>query len=312
MRGRCGYRILATIVPVGQSRSGCLIDLPEAFVSADEASLKAQQHFLASTRTQLLLLVVAGVAGVVDWETSYLDLGSLVAALAFTLAAVLRVILIRRPPHRAWYEGRAAAESVKTLSWRYAVGGEPFLTGNPESLERWQEQVRSIFDGLDGIATPGPPTPTPSMERLRAEPLPHRKTGYSEGRIRDQLHWYSRKADWNRRRARSWSVTILALQVLAAVGAFLLAFQVMEVDLFGLAGALVASGAAWVETKQHATIANAYRVAAEELERIAALIDDISTEEDWGRFVADSEEAISREHTMWKASSSRLRPPSLI
>lgn len=289
-----------------------MIDLPEAFVSSDEASLQAQQHFLASTRAQLLLLVVAGVAGVVDWETSTIDLGSLIAALAFSSAAALRLILIRTRPHRAWYEGRAAAESVKTLAWRYAVGGEPFPTESSGSLEAWRAQVSSIFDGLDIIAPPGRPMPTQSMEQLRSESLSRRKSSYSEDRIRDQLDWYSRKADWNRRRARGWSVMILVLQIFAAAGAFLLAFKVMKIDLFGLAGAVVASGAAWVETKQHATIANAYRVAAEELERIAALIDGISTEEEWGRFVADSEEAISREHTMWKASSSRLRPPSLI
>ena len=104
---------------------------------------------------------------------------------------------------------------------------------------------------------------------------------------------------------------MLILQIAAAVGAFLKGFGVFDIDLFGIAGAAAASAAAWLETKQHHVVARAYRVAAQELDAIDALIPQQRTEEAWGRFVAEAEEAISREHTMWKASSRSREPVSL-
>lgn len=291
-----------------------MIDLPKAFEDSDAVSLRAQHRFIRSTSVQLALLIVAGVAGVIPWETDEVNISALIAGLAFIAAAAFRLNLIRVRPHRAWYEGRAVAESVKTLCWRYAVAGNPFPLSHQDPSTALSSQIGSLFQGVSitnsPVSTEG--DPTPSMEDLRARPLADRKEAYRFGRIGDQLDWYARKAAWNKSRARKWSIVILALQLGAATGAFLLAFKVMEIDLFGLAGAIVASGAAWVETKQYGTISNAYRVAADELRRIESLQESILGEAEWARFVGDSEEAISREHTMWKASSSRLEPVSLI
>ena len=49
-------------------------------------------------------------------------------------------------------------------------------------------------------------------------------------------------------------------------------------------------------------LATAYAVAHHELGLIASRIDEIAAEADWARFVDESEEAISREHTLWRAS----------
>src|SRR5688572_30689755 len=110
---------------------GSVFEFPEAYVSTDAASLEGQRHFIRSTRIQLLLLVVASSAGVFSWSVmGSWDAAALLAGLAFTAAAVLRIRLIRERPHRVWYDGRAAAESIKTLAWKYAVAGDPFLAGH--------------------------------------------------------------------------------------------------------------------------------------------------------------------------------------
>lgn len=70
----------------------------------------------------------------------------------------------------------------------------------------------------------------------------------------------------------------------------------------GLTGALVAAMTAWLQTKQHRALAAAYGVTALELASMRLKIARQSTESDWARFVADAEEAFSREHTLWKAS----------
>ena len=291
-------------------------DFPGAFVASDAASLAGQQRFIRSTRIQLALLVLASGAGALSWSVNdSWDGTALLAGIAFTAAAILRIVLLRSRPHRLWYDGRAAAESIKTLSWKYAVAGDPFVVGESSAdarLEGLSKDVLNSFDTLGRKADEASSSPTDSMRVLRAKPLTERRDVYALGRIKDQRSWYERKADWNKQRARFWGSLMLVLQVAAAIGAFLKGFGIIEIDLFGLAGAAAASAAAWLETKQHYVIARAYRVAAQELAAIEELIPLQESEEAWGRFVAEAEEAISREHTMWKASSRSREPLSLV
>jgi hypothetical protein len=291
-------------------------DFPESFVSTDAASLAGQQRFIRSTRIQLVLLVLASGAGAFSWTVKEgWDAAALLAGIAFTAAAILRIILIRERPHRLWYDGRAAAESIKTLSWKYAAAGDPFLAGEATAQERFEGLARDVLASFDTLGTDvasSSSAPTESMRGFRTRPLNERRDAYAAGRIQDQQSWYQRKADWNKKRARFWGALMLVLQVAAAIGAFLKGFDVIDIDLFGLAGAAAASAAAWLETKQHHVIARAYRVAAQELSAIADLIPQQETEAEWARFVAEAEEAISREHTMWKASSRSREPLSLV
>ena len=291
-----------------------ILKMPQAFSEVDGSSLRAQREFLMSTRIQLLLLVAAGSAGAVAWTSGSLDLAALLGGVAFAAAALLRLILLRRRPHRRWYDGRAAAESIKTLSWRYSVGGQPFPLVVDEPRQRFAAQVEEVLSGLRGL----PPsvgdaarTPTTTMDELRDADLLERQRAYASERIEDQRRWYAMKAESNRRRARAWSLAIVALQAVAAFGAFLKGFGVVDIDLFGVAAAVVASCAAWLETKQHAALASAYQVTHDEVARIASLAAADRTESEWAGFVSESEAAFSREHTMWKASSTQRAPVGL-
>lgn len=291
-----------------------VFELPGSYVAADEASLEGQRRFIMSTRIQLILLVIASAAGSLSWGVQDgWDGAALLAGVAFTAAAVLRLVLIRGRPHRAWYDGRAAAESVKTLSWKYAVGGDPFPVSEERAAANFEALVNEVLASFDSFksAERNGSAPTLSMDAARARTLEERKSLYARDRIGDQRAWYSRKAAWNQRRARFWGFVVLALQLVGAVGAFLKGFGVVDIDLFGLAGAAVGSAVAWLETKQHHTIARAYRVASQELGSILELVSRQADEGSWSRFVAESEEAISREHTMWKASTRTREPLNL-
>jgi hypothetical protein len=290
-------------------------EFPEVFKVTDEASLAGQRAFVQSTRVQLILLVIASAAGSLSWTINGdWDGTALLAGVAFSVAAILRLLIVMSRPHRAWYDGRAAAESIKTLAWKHAVAGDPFVIGDASADERLVGlvgEVVSSFDTLGPDASAASAEPTPSMRTLRSASLEDRRRAYSAGRIAEQQGWYTRKAAWNKNRARLWGVIAFVLQVIGAVGAFLKGFGVIDIDLFGLAGAAVGSAVAWLETKQHHSIARAYKVAAEELADIQRLIDQKQTEREWSAFVAEAEEAISREHTLWRASSRSREPVTL-
>jgi SMODS and SLOG-associating 2TM effector domain 1/SMODS and SLOG-associating 2TM effector domain 3 len=225
------------------------------------------------------------------------------------VALLAELYLLQARPDRLWYDGRAVAESAKTLTWRYLVGGSPF--GRREVSEREAERLlldrfRQITRELGGahlVPVSGDTDQIgPALREVRALPLDRRRELYRGQRIDGQQAWYARSARWNERRATQWSLVLTSLEALGLAGGVLKATGVVAVDLLGFGSALVAAGVAWVQAKQHQHLANAYAVASQELSTISGQVDLTTTEEDWAHFVDQAEEAISREHTLWRAS----------
>lgn len=284
-------------------------EFPTLYHAADRNSLDGQRRFLTATQLRLVMLVVAAVFGLVTWRRGRADLAALVAGTAFALALAAELYLLRRRPDRLWYDGRAAAESAKTLTWRYLVGGNPF--GLTEVSEEEAERLllhrfRQVAAELRGahlvpVSDVGDQI-GPALRRVRSLPLEERRALYRRGRIDAQHTWYRTKARWNERRATQWSLVLTALEALGLGGAVVKATGALGFDLLGLASAVVGAGAAWVQTKQHQNLASAYEVASQELAVIGAHGDWASDEPAWAHFVDQAEEAISREHTTWRAS----------
>lgn len=76
----------------------------------------------------------------------------------------------------------------------------------------------------------------------------------------------------------------------------------IDVDLLGIFAAAAAAATAWMQAKQHRNLATAYGVTSQELAAIASELEALSDESAWADFVTEAEDAISREHTLWRAS----------
>jgi hypothetical protein len=281
-------------------------DLPELHHSGDAISLANQRRFVRSTAAQLVLLVVAAGAAALEIRGDAPRGATIVAAAAFLGAALLKVQILATQPERAWYEGRAVAESAKTLAWRFAVGGEPFPIrrgGERKAKELFLLRLREIGKSIDLPLVGGTSRLeqiTDGMERLRAQPLAVRRTAYEIGRLRDQLDWYTRKAVWNERRGRMWNGGMLALMVVGGLLALISLTSGIDLDVVDAVAASVGAIGAWIATKQHQTLASAYSVTARELADILSLAEaKPRTEADWASFVSQAEEAVSREHSLW-------------
>lgn len=195
------------------------LDLPSLYQDANRNSLKAQQKYLLFTKLGLMAAIVAAAAGATSFVVASADIGGIVATLAFVSAIVLRSLLLKESPEKIWYEGRAGAESAKTTAWRYAVGGKLFGTSlsDTEAQEYLVQRLREISEGLDpqSIVSSGESHPniTEGMTYLRHKPLQERIDAYQEGRIRDQKDWYSRKANWNSKRAKQWNSILMTAEI---------------------------------------------------------------------------------------------------
>lgn len=285
-------------------------DFPLLLEVAEKVSAGGQREARLTVRSELLLTIVGAASGVVSWRVGAgrLDVWAGVGTLAFLLAATISVVHASRNPEARWYRGRAAAESVKTLTWLYAVGGQPFAADDDQADDRLLSRFRELIDSLkelDQVAlsngTQGfRQQVTAAMRHLRARPVDERRHAYLESRINQQITWYSGRARQHSRKARRWMTIAAAANLCGALAGLLRVINVLQIDLLGIAAAVASATTAWTQLLQHRTLANSYAVAVQDLVLIRdrlPLVDDAS----WPRFVADAEDAISREHTMWLA-----------
>jgi hypothetical protein len=282
-------------------------DFPALYRSADRESERAQRSYLRSLRVRLGALLVAAFGGALTLTTpGGFQVGGGLAFLAFACALGAELFLATTSPLTTWYEGRAAAESAKTLAWRYMVRGEPFEVDEPDVDKQFLAQTHSLLQDLQSLSlSTGEPDAhqiTDRMRQIRALDFEERRQIYLVDRIADQQRWYSEKARWNDRRARSWVLVSIVLEIAGLIGGALKAFGWINFDLLGFLAAAAGCVMAWIEAKQHRNLATAYGIASQELASIATELPMVSSEERWAALVGQAEEAISREHTLWRAS----------
>ncbi|MFF3638758.1 DUF4231 domain-containing protein [Streptomyces sp. NPDC002250] len=286
-------------------------ELPELFRTADTASLQGQRVYIGATKIRLSLAVAAAVFAAVSIKVGDTwDLAALSVACAFIATLMVEFWLLTRNPERDWYDGRALAESIKTLSWRYSIGAAPFILSSPdmEAERQFIQEVQKLIDEApaDSIVISDPVRVTEQMRSLRKKDLELRKRVYLESRIQDQLEWYSSKAKFNSRRARSWRLALISIEGTGIIVALLKAGDVINFDLPGVLAALLGAGSAWFAVRQYEALARAYKFAANDLSTVHSRLQCVEEEDVWARESADAEEAISREHTMWRASRGAL------
>src|SRR5437588_4040327 len=246
-------------------------DLPELYAAADTKAIAAQRHYLGAMRWQLGLLVVAAGFGAYTWRGHRPDPGGIATAVLLFVIATIKIHVLLAGSERTWYQSRAAAESAKTLAWRYAVGGGPFGVRAFEGDQADRlliDRLRDVLEPLEDITlvpVDDRDQITLAMRAIRSSPLHQRMATYEHGRIADQRAWYTARARENERRSQRWQWTTLGAELVGGAFAIVRAMTAFTLDVRGLAVAAVGVSAAWVETRQYSNTATAYSVTAREL-----------------------------------------------
>lgn len=281
-------------------------DLPTLFRDADRDSIAGQRQYIRATAARLWAVVLAAAAAIFSnfLKVGEVEIFGLVAAGFFVVALGVEVWLLADRPERDWFDGRALAESAKTLSWRFAVGGAPFHVDDADAARRLEEELANLLEDAPeiNILPSGTDVVTKKMAKLRSQPGEMRRNSYIQYRILDQQTWYAGKARFNAHRAKLWKMVLIAFEFIGVVLALVKAFGYLHIDIASVTSAAIAGGAAWLGVKQHESLARSYTFASHELALIASRLHDVPDERAWAVEVADAEEAISREHTMWRAA----------
>ncbi|CDZ31022.1 DUF4231 domain-containing protein [Neorhizobium galegae] len=283
-----------------------MMTYPTLFESADAASNRSQWWFLALVRLEYGLLLITAF-----FSLGWSDTREYYAAYAIVFALSMIVMAYRstRKPERTWYQARALSESVKTLSWRFAMRAEPFDDTKSSDARRDFRRLlgtvlkanQSISDALSGLKADGEQLPS-AMQDMREKKLEERRAYYLRYRIADQRAWYQKKAQSNGAAAKRW----LVISCLAyGIGLFFILTRVIDPSAAGwpTEPLVVFASAAigWTQIKKFNELAAAYTLTAQEIGLTQSLIEDAKTAGEFSAAVNEAELAFSREHTQWAA-----------
>lgn len=279
---------------------------PVLFSSADEASNRSQSIFLWLVRAEYFFLILTAFFSV-GWsqERWYF----LAYATVFVFPMVLMTFRSLNKPEKTWYQARALAESVKTLSWRFAMRAEPFDDNKAaDARSDFQNLIKDVLrsnhavsDALGGIKSTGDQLPN-EMQTIREFSLEQRRDYYLKYRIQEQRSWYEKKADMNKKAAKIW----FAVSALAYVlGIFFILVRVIDPTYVGwpteplivFASAVIG----WTQIKKFNELSAAYSLTAQEIGLTEVLINDARTNLAFSKAVNEVELVFSREHTQWSA-----------
>jgi hypothetical protein len=285
---------------------------PNVYRTADQAAARAQARLYRLTAALLVFALVASVFGSVSLKSDHIDWAAVGSLLALVASITVSEILRRGNPNRRWYGLRALAESVKSLTWLYSVGGGDFgraTLNDAQANREIGERLRALLsEYYDILQESDQEITTAKMAELRGSSLAKRRETYRRERLEDQLAWYRRRAGEHSRQRDFWVWAAIGLQLVAFAVAALRLVELIDINLVGIATTAATGAVAWQRGHDHAGVAEAYARTAQELKSVSESIDDATSELEWADFVASAESAMSREHTSWWARRRHFRP----
>jgi hypothetical protein len=279
-------------------------DFPALYGAANQLSLDAQNHFFKVLFINLCALVCAAALSV--FNLPYVGIAyAQVFVLLISLGCTVYLGAIR--PEKLWYGGRALAESVKTITWRYMMRAEPYNMPDSDARSLFIDVLRRLVDSNKEVSKQTIDVGTgiqisDFMTSIRDAPFVARKEYYKDKRISDQMEWYQGKASINNRRARQYFIGLCVVNIIAIVFAIVKiscpSAQFWPTDIFV---ALAASVMAWTQAKRFRELSASYALTAHEISLIREQLFHIFSEAKFSDFIGDAENAFSREHTQWIA-----------
>ena len=279
-------------------------DLPAMGKAAEAQASGAHRRYLRLMRAQIVLPLVGVAIG--GLERDDVPLLGVVAAVATACMVVLRLIQRSSEVEHSWYDARAAGEEIKSLAWRYAALGSPFVgDGHPdEADDQFVSELAKVAERWDLLAPPDASDEiTDAMRALRAAAAADRRAAYLQERVVDQIEWYSASSLRDDTLARRWDLAFYVLAGLAVVAGIAIGntrqVNVAVASTLGLAAAGAGAVIAWVGIRRYASLSHSYSSAAKQLSLSAVRAHNCDTDAEWVTLVDEIERVIARENTHW-------------
>ena len=201
-------------------------DFPSYFQASDSASLKAQKNYLRIVKIDLFSMVIASALAIYNYHATDSKLIIYIISGILLLASLLLTIFLKTKKFvDTWYQGRALAESCKTLTWRFVCCSEyfDFFLDISEVKRRFLERINELSNEFKELSnsmnseTLNLPIITDKMLEIRGYDLATRKIYYIQNRIEDQKIWYANKAEYNLKKYNFWFLVVLISQAVSLI-----------------------------------------------------------------------------------------------
>ena len=278
---------------------------PGLLKATEKASAEAQRYFFLVTGGQLSLLALAAISAVIP-EGKLANIGPTSTLICFILAITIQISGATSKLEKRWYAARAASESIKTAAWEFSVCGEAFRREDTSAERRFIEVLKNVLAAVPSLevgaaSSKNGSAVTNSMRDLRDSPQNVRSSIYIDKRVNDQVDWYTKKSEHNKKRYLMFGLLVVIVELIAVVLGIARVSGNIGPDFLSPLAACAAGLIGWVQAKKYANISEAYAITSHEISFIPGTLKDIGTEEEWAQAVHDAEAAFSREHTMWQA-----------
>jgi len=284
-------------------------EFPCYYIDSDIASKKAQNIYKGFTwvslscmlLTTILVSLSSSVARYIPWFEK-------TNGIILFLSGLISIYLVISKPEKGWYLGRAIAESIKTLSWRYMMHASPFESGdNNEDVKQFAERISDINKQANKDKFIPKPNKnhsdviTPKMGEVNNLNFDERKSFYLKNRIADQIKWYGDKSELNRKKGNIYSWLMVGFQFIGGIYLFFFIDDFKLLNINNIMVFLATSIIAVVEMNKYKELHQSYAFTCKELNIIKTKASIVNNDIDFQQFVIEAEQAISREHTMWLA-----------
>lgn len=280
---------------------------PILFNIADEKSAISQNKFILINLFILILLMLSSLASVFTMPVSTSLTFFCLSCLVISMLLNLYILFFR--PEKKWYEGRAIAESVKTLTWKFITGTKPFglSLSEEESQSLFNQNLKKIigqrkdFYILIGKEYPDGNMISQEMIEIRNSSFEDRKKMYIEKRVQDQIDWYSQKAKQNSNNKNITFGFIIGFQLLGIIFFIGELCSTFQYTFTSISITITSVFLTWLQLKRFQELTESYAITATELKFIKDKAKFVKNDSDLEKYVDDTETAISREHTLWLA-----------
>lgn len=286
---------------------------PKCFVDEDLlAARKQRRHRL----TLLIVGIVAVLLEVLSWLLGLTENDELQFAARALFAVAVGFLgweLLNSSSKKLeipWYDARAAAESIKTVYWRYIMKAEPFdsAMSRSDSEQQLLQRVHGVLTGLG--KNPAPTRILIEKEVLdwawevRNADLLRRMEIYRRGRLQDQARWYAAKSQLLGKYAKQAAIIAITAAFIAFASSIVSFWIHPAGSLSEVSFELSVVVFGYAAIRNFRRDSRVYEFTRQEIEIAAEQINERLSPYEWARVIDEIEEVFSREHVTWQASHS--------
>lgn len=276
-----------------------MFDFPNIYKYVDKLSNQNQFLYMISLFSYYLITIMVSVLDL------YFQNNNILAKILFIIIISFLFLFNYYDFQGFWYSARAAAESIKTCTWRYAVKALPYNTySNDEAKKILTETINEIIKSnqffplkynkiISYVVIPS------SLQSFRNKPLEERYNYYLKNRFHEQKKWYSNKSIHNEETSKKLFIISCLVSILILLFIFIDTNNSLPIQPFLV---LLTSIFSWNQIKRYKELKRSYELTSHEIAFIEEKLSNIMlTEEGFSNFVCEAEKAFSREHIQWIA-----------